>query len=38
MMSGKDLYHVRIMPGIDQAFVVGIIAVLDYIYDGSTRC
>ncbi|KAI3447222.1 hypothetical protein Pfo_003887 [Paulownia fortunei] len=38
VMSGRDLYHVKIMPGIDQAFVFGVIAVLDYIYDGSTRC
>ncbi|XP_051114149.1 protein LURP-one-related 6-like [Andrographis paniculata] len=33
-----DLYHLRIMPGIDQAFVVGVIAVLDYVNGGSTRC
>ncbi|KAK6126735.1 hypothetical protein DH2020_039527 [Rehmannia glutinosa] len=37
VMSGRDLYHVKIMPGIDQVFVFGVIAVLDYIYDGSTR-
>ncbi|XAR67205.1 hypothetical protein NMG60_11013681 [Bertholletia excelsa] len=38
MMTGKDFYHVVVKPGIDQAFVFGVIAVLDYIYDGSTRC
>ncbi|XP_073037501.1 protein LURP-one-related 6-like isoform X2 [Primulina eburnea] len=38
VMSSRDLYHVRIKAGIDQAFVFGVIAVLDYIYDGSTRC
>ncbi|XP_075491110.1 protein LURP-one-related 6-like isoform X1 [Primulina tabacum] len=38
VMSSRDLYHVRIKAGIDQAFVFGMIAVLDYIYDGSTRC
>ncbi|KZV27496.1 protein LURP-one-related 6-like, partial [Dorcoceras hygrometricum] len=38
VMSSRDLYHVRIKAGIDQAFVFGVITVLDYIYDGSTRC
>ncbi|KAE9448855.1 hypothetical protein C3L33_19244, partial [Rhododendron williamsianum] len=38
MMGSRDLYHVIVKPGIDQAFVFGVIAVLDYIYDGSTRC
>ncbi|GAB4853709.1 hypothetical protein Ancab_017901 [Ancistrocladus abbreviatus] len=37
-MTGKDLYHVVVKPGIDQAFVCGVIAVLDYIYDESTSC
>ncbi|KAL9662917.1 hypothetical protein QQ045_027752 [Rhodiola kirilowii] len=32
-----DLYHVTIKPKIDQAFVIGVIAVLDYIYGESTR-
>ncbi|KAG9156287.1 hypothetical protein Leryth_009167 [Lithospermum erythrorhizon] len=36
--KSRDLYHVVIKPGIDQAFVFGVIAILDYIYDGSTRC
>ncbi|KAK6941284.1 LURP-one-related [Dillenia turbinata] len=34
----KDIYNVMIGPGIDQAFVFGVIAILDYIYDESTRC
>ncbi|XP_073158233.1 protein LURP-one-related 6 [Henckelia pumila] len=38
VMSSMDLYYVRIKAGIDEAFVFGVIAVLDYIYDGSTRC
>ncbi|CAA3009441.1 Hypothetical predicted protein [Olea europaea subsp. europaea] len=38
VMKSKDLYYVSIKPGIDHAFVIGVIAVLDYIYDGSTRC
>ncbi|KAM7513525.1 hypothetical protein LguiA_003108 [Lonicera macranthoides] len=38
VMASNDLYHVVVKPGIDQAFVFGVIAVLDYIYDGSTRC
>lgn len=38
MLSSKDLYHVVIKAGVDQAFVVGVIATLDYIYAESTRC
>lgn len=38
MRASRDIYHVIVQPGIDQAFVFGVIAVLDYIYDGSTRC
>ncbi|XWS17499.1 hypothetical protein CRYUN_Cryun33cG0073100 [Craigia yunnanensis] len=38
LMASKDLYHVAVKPGIDQAFVFGVIAVLDYIYGESTRC
>ncbi|XVE97885.1 hypothetical protein REPUB_Repub03eG0057200 [Reevesia pubescens] len=38
LMASKDLYHVVVKPGIDQAFVLGVIAVLDYIYGESTRC
>ncbi|XP_050219037.1 protein LURP-one-related 6 [Mercurialis annua] len=38
VMKNKDLYHVVVKPGIDQAFVFGIISVLDYIYGESTSC
>ncbi|KAA8523335.1 hypothetical protein F0562_009758 [Nyssa sinensis] len=38
LMTNKDIYQVTVKPGIDQAFVFGVVAVLDYIYDGSTRC
>ena len=38
LMASKDLYHVVVQPGIDQAFVFGVIATLDYIYGESTRC
>ncbi|KAG6428550.1 hypothetical protein SASPL_112802 [Salvia splendens] len=38
LMGTRDMYHVEIKAGFDQAFVFGVIAVLDYIYDGSTRC
>ncbi|CAA6664639.1 unnamed protein product [Spirodela intermedia] len=34
----KDLYNVVVQPGYDQAFVVGIIAILDNIHRESTRC
>ncbi|VFQ62826.1 unnamed protein product [Cuscuta campestris] len=37
-MESKEVYNVKIKAGVDQAFVIGIIAILDYIYDGSTRC
>lgn len=37
-MTSNDLYHVVVQPGIDQAFVFGVIAILDYIYGESTRC
>ncbi|KAE9609929.1 hypothetical protein Lal_00006500 [Lupinus albus] len=38
VMESKDLYHVVVNPGMDQAFVIGIIAILDYIYGESTTC
>jgi hypothetical protein len=38
LMASKDLYHVVVKPGIDQAFVFGVVATLDYIYGESTRC
>ncbi|KAJ3694257.1 hypothetical protein LUZ60_009737 [Juncus effusus] len=36
--SNKDFYHVMVQPGFDQAFVIGVIAVLDNIFGESTRC
>ncbi|KAL5098343.1 hypothetical protein RYX36_002670 [Vicia faba] len=38
LMESKDLYHVVVKPGMDQAFVFGVIATLDYIYGESTYC
>ncbi|KAH9623554.1 hypothetical protein KSS87_011305 [Heliosperma pusillum] len=38
VMKSNDVYHVVVQPGVDQAFVCGVIAVLDYIYHESTRC
>ncbi|KAL6537748.1 hypothetical protein OROHE_012375 [Orobanche hederae] len=38
VMASRDWYHVKIKAGIDQAFIFGVVAVLDYIYDGSTGC
>ncbi|KAK2449779.1 hypothetical protein P8452_13515 [Trifolium repens] len=38
LMENKDLYHVVVKPGMDQAFVFGVIATLDYIYGESTYC
>ena len=38
LMTNKDFYHVVVKPGVDQAFVFGVIATLDYIYGESTRC
>ncbi|GAY57021.1 hypothetical protein CUMW_176190, partial [Citrus unshiu] len=38
LMESKDLYHIVVKPGIDQAFIAGVIATLDYIYGESTRC
>ncbi|XP_043723023.1 protein LURP-one-related 6-like [Telopea speciosissima] len=38
MMVSKDLYQVEVQPGFDQAFVCGVVAVLDNIYDESTHC
>lgn len=34
----EDMYSVKIMGGADQVFVIGVIAVLDYINGGSTAC
>ncbi|XP_061353434.1 protein LURP-one-related 6 [Gastrolobium bilobum] len=38
LMESKDFYHVVVKPGMDQAFVFGVIATLDYIYGESTYC
>ncbi|KAF3625079.1 Protein LURP-one-related 16 [Capsicum chinense] len=38
VMPSKDVYIVTIKAGVDQAFVIGVIAILDYLYDGSTKC
>ncbi|KAJ7955997.1 LURP-one-like protein [Quillaja saponaria] len=38
LMEIKDVYHVVVKPGIDQVFVFGVIAILDYIYGESTHC
>ncbi|CAI0387525.1 unnamed protein product [Linum tenue] len=37
-MRSMDLYYVVVKPGVDQAFVFGVIAVLDNIYGESTAC
>ncbi|KAE8682933.1 aldehyde dehydrogenase family 7 member A1-like [Hibiscus syriacus] len=37
LMANKDLYHVAVKPGMDQASVFGVIGVLDYIHVESTR-
>ncbi|KAG0469505.1 hypothetical protein HPP92_016205 [Vanilla planifolia] len=36
--GSKDLYSVVVQPGYDQAFVIGVIAVLDNINGESTSC
>ncbi|XP_038712057.1 protein LURP-one-related 6 isoform X2 [Tripterygium wilfordii] len=38
LTTNKDFYYVVVYPGIDQAFVFGVIAILDYMYGESTRC
>ncbi|EXB38970.1 hypothetical protein L484_027406 [Morus notabilis] len=38
LMASKDLYRVVVKPGMDQAFVFGVIATLDYVHGESTRC
>jgi len=38
LVENKDLYHVVVKPGMDQAFVFGVIAILDHIYGESTHC
>lgn len=38
MKEVEDFYHVVVKPGMDQAFVFGVIAILDHIYGESTDC
>ncbi|KAJ8464237.1 hypothetical protein OPV22_026789 [Ensete ventricosum] len=38
MMASKEFYVVVVQPSYDQAFVVAVIAILDYINGESTRC
>ncbi|ONK66088.1 uncharacterized protein A4U43_C06F4030 [Asparagus officinalis] len=38
MMESKEIYQLIVRPGYDQAFVVGVIAVLDSIHGESTSC
>ncbi|XP_030538525.2 protein LURP-one-related 6 [Rhodamnia argentea] len=38
LMASKDVYRVIVKAGIDQAFVCGVVAVLDHIYGESTAC
>ncbi|XP_062185650.1 protein LURP-one-related 6-like [Phragmites australis] len=38
MIGGKDFYHVQVQSGHDQAFIIGVMAILDNIHGESTRC
>ena len=38
VMESKDVHGVAVKAGMDQAFVCGVIAVLDYIHGESTAC
>ncbi|KAF8388719.1 hypothetical protein HHK36_025399 [Tetracentron sinense] len=38
LMVSKDIYHVVVQASFDQAFVLGVIAVLDNIHNESTQC
>nr|CAB3496900.1 unnamed protein product [Digitaria exilis] len=38
MTAGRDFYQVVVQPGYDQAFLIGVIAILDNIHGESTRC
>ncbi|OAY66686.1 Protein LURP-one-related 6 [Ananas comosus] len=38
MMTRKDIYYVVMQPGYDQAFVIGVVAILDNIHGEATRC
>ncbi|ONM17139.1 Protein LURP-one-related 6 [Zea mays] len=37
-IGGKDFYHVEVQSGYDQAFIIGVMAILDNIHGESTRC
>uniref|UniRef100_A0A804RMZ4 Uncharacterized protein n=1 Tax=Zea mays TaxID=4577 RepID=A0A804RMZ4_MAIZE len=32
LMGGKDFYHVEVQSGYDQAFIIGVMAILDSIH------
>lgn len=34
----KDLYNIIVKANVDQAFIVGVVAILDYIHGESTIC
>jgi uncharacterized protein YxjI len=38
LIGGKDFYHVEVQSGYDQAFIIGVMAILDNINRESTRC
>ncbi|RLM74645.1 protein LURP-one-related 6 [Panicum miliaceum] len=38
LIGGKDFYHVEVQSGYDQAFIIGVVAILDNIHGESTRC
>ncbi|TVU14287.1 hypothetical protein EJB05_37748 [Eragrostis curvula] len=38
LTGGKDFYHVEVQAGYDQAFIIGVMAILDNINRESTRC
>ncbi|GJN27481.1 hypothetical protein PR202_gb15509 [Eleusine coracana subsp. coracana] len=38
LIGGKDFYHVEVQAGCDQAFIIGVMAILDNINGESTRC
>lgn len=38
LVGSNDFYHVTVQSGCDQAFIIGVMAVLDNIHGESTRC
>lgn len=38
LIGSNDFYHVTVQSGCDQAFIIGVMAVLDNIHGESTRC